>query len=191
MPGILVLDNYDSFTYNLVQYVRELAPKSRLTVRRNDAIGLEAVAEYDKILLSPGPGLPQESGILCELIAQYAPQKSILGICLGHQAMAEVFGGQLINLSRVAHGISTTIHVQSPRSSLFEGLPDTIEGGLYHSWAVARETLPECFAITALSDQEVVMGIAHQTYDLEGLQFHPESVLTPTGKDLLNNWLRR
>lgn len=186
--SVLVLDNYDSFTYNLVQYLEEQSDLP-LVVRRNDAIRLEEVEAFDKILLSPGPGLPNESGILCPLIEQYAASKSILGICLGHQAIAEVFGGKLINLERVAHGIHTPVRVLEPKEPLFQGLGSSFEGGLYHSWAVDQQTLPESFKLTAISPEGVVMGISHKTYDLRGLQFHPESVLTPEGRQILKNWL--
>ena len=188
MSPILVLDNYDSFTYNLVQYVSEQTDR-RIEVRRNDAITLDEVEVYDDILLSPGPGLPSESGILCDLIRHYAPTKRILGICLGHQAMVEVFGGTLINLDRVAHGMSTVVRILEPEEYLFGGLESEIEAGLYHSWAVDQQTLPEDFQLTALSAEGVVMGVAHKKYDLRGLQFHPESVLTPHGRGILKNWL--
>lgn len=188
MSPILVIDNYDSFTYNLVQYVSEQTDRP-IAVRRNDAITLDEVAKYDDILLSPGPGLPAESGILCDLIRRYAPTKRILGICLGHQAMVEVFGGKLINLDRVAHGMSTVVRVLAPDDALFEDLDTEIKAGLYHSWAVDQQTLPEGFRLTALSAEGIVMGVTHKKYDLRGLQFHPESVLTPHGRRILKNWL--
>ncbi|MEM6298154.1 MAG: aminodeoxychorismate/anthranilate synthase component II [Bacteroidota bacterium] len=186
--SILVLDNYDSFTYNLVQYLEELT-EDKITVKRNDAITVDAVAAFDKIILSPGPGLPKESGILCDLIQTYASQKSILGICLGHQAIAEVFGGELYNLPRVSHGQEVEMEVLEPKNRLFESIPQTFAGGLYHSWAVKEESLPEDFVPTVKSKTGILMGISHTSHDLHGLQFHPESVLTPAGKTILKNWL--
>lgn len=184
---ILVLDNYDSFTYNLVYILREL--HDQVDVYRNDKISLEAVADYDKILLSPGPGIPSEAGIMLDLVRQYAPTKSILGICLGHQGIGEVFGATLENMSDVLHGISDKALVTDPSERIFKGLPKEIQVGRYHSWTVIPETVPDTMAITAVDGMGRVMGQAHKQYDVRGLQFHPESVLTEYGKEMLQNWL--
>ena len=184
---ILVLDNYDSFTYNLVYILREL--HDQVDVYRNDKISLEAVGEYDKILLSPGPGLPSEAGIMQDLVREYAATKSILGICLGHQGIGEVFGGQLENMSDVLHGISDMNIVTDPSERLFKGLPTEFKVGRYHSWTVIPETVPDAMTITAVDEQGRVMGLAHKQYDVRGLQFHPESVLTEYGKEMMQNWL--
>lgn len=184
---ILVFDNYDSFTYNLVHAVKKLG-YTDVEVHRNDQIALEDIARYDKIILSPGPGLPAESGILIDLIRTYAPTKSILGVCLGEQAIAEAFGGKLINLPEVHHGISSEIHVLE-EDVMFKGLPEKMLVGRYHSWAVEKTSLPECLKITAVDDEGMIMALAHKTYDVRGVQFHPESVLTPDGEIMLNNWL--
>ena len=186
--SILVLDNYDSFTYNLVNYVRNQTD-ANIAVFRNDEISLEAVGEYDKILLSPGPGLPNESGILMTLIKQYAPTKSIFGVCLGHQAIAEVFGGSLRNLSEVHHGLASTIKVQDKAAPLFKGLPERFQGGRYHSWVVNEYDLPECLQITAVEPNGEIMAMRHQSYDVRSVQFHPESVLTEYGMEMVKNWL--
>lgn len=188
---VLVLDNYDSFTYNLVHLLLELGvPRPDLHVRRNDKITLDEVGQYDKILLSPGPGLPSEAGIMPELITRYAPQKSILGICLGHQAIAEAFGGQLYNLPEVLHGVSTEAHITDPDEGLFSGLPATFSVGRYHSWAVRTSPLPGALEITATDEQGIILGLRHHSYDVHGLQFHPESVLTPQGGAIVRNWLQ-
>lgn len=184
---ILVFDNYDSFTYNLVHAVKKLGYKD-VEVHRNDQIGLDAIARFDKIILSPGPGLPSESGILLEVIRRYAPEKSILGVCLGEQAIAEAFGGQLINLAEVHHGIASWIHVLQ-EEVMFRGLPKVMMVGRYHSWAVEKTSLPDCLTITAVDAEGMVMAIAHNTFDVRGVQFHPESVLTPEGESMLKNWL--
>jgi len=184
---ILVFDNYDSFTYNLVHAVKKLG-YTNIEVHRNDKISLEAIAGYDKIILSPGPGLPSESGILLELIRQYAPTKSILGVCLGEQAIAEAFGGTLFNLSEVHHGISSTITVLE-EDVLFRHLPKNMEVGRYHSWAVEKKTLPDCLTVTAVDEEGMIMALKHKTFDVRGVQFHPESVLTPDGEKMLKNWL--
>ncbi len=186
--NILVLDNYDSFTYNLVQYVEELL-KRKVDVFRNDAIDLEAVAAYDLILLSPGPGLPSEAGIMPELLQRYSASKRILGVCLGHQAIGEAFGAKLENLERVYHGIASPIRLLDPEDPLFADLPPQIEGGRYHSWVVSPEELPEELIVTALDSQGQIMAMRHRVFDLFGLQFHPESIMTPDGKKLLANWL--
>lgn len=185
---ILVLDNYDSFTYNLVYILREL--QTEVDVYRNDRISLEAVDAYDKILLSPGPGIPSEAGILLDVIRQYAPTKSILGVCLGEQAIAEVFGGQLENMSDVLHGVSHQVTVTDSEERLFEGIPEKFMAGRYHSWTVVPESLPDTLKVTAVDSEGRVMGIRHTEYDVKGVQFHPESVLTEYGRDMLVNWLK-
>jgi anthranilate synthase component II len=185
---ILVFDNYDSFTYNLVHLVQKIV-KDKLEVYRNDQIPLEKVKEYDKIILSPGPGIPKEAGLLLPLIKEYAATKSILGVCLGHQAIGEAFGGSLINLSTVYHGVSTNCILQRANSKLFKNLPDEIEVGRYHSWIVSDKNFPNDLEVTARDDNGYIMGLQHKTYDVQGVQFHPESVLTPAGATILRNWL--
>lgn len=187
MKKILVFDNYDSFTYNLVHAVKELGYED-LTVVRNDAIALEDVEKYDKILLSPGPGIPNESGLLLPLIDRYAPFKSILGVCLGQQAIAESFGAKLMNLKEVKHGIATPVR-QLVENPLFKGLPEEFEVGRYHSWVVDKEGLPDCLEILAEDYAGEIMALRHKTLDVYGVQFHPESVLTPQGMQILSNWL--
>ncbi|MDO9633995.1 MAG: aminodeoxychorismate/anthranilate synthase component II [Paludibacter sp.] len=184
---ILVFDNYDSFTYNLVHAVKKLGYKD-VEVHRNDQIALEEIARFDKIILSPGPGLPAESGILLDLIRTYAPVKSSLGVCLGEQAIAEAFGGTLFNLPEVFHGVTSNIHVLK-QDLLFRNLPETMVVGRYHSWAVEKESLPACIEVTAVDDAGLIMALAHKSYDVRGVQFHPESVLTPEGETMLKNWL--
>lgn len=189
---ILVFDNYDSFTYNLVHLVEKII-HGKVDVYRNDEIALEKVKAYDKIILSPGPGIPEEAGLLLPLIREYAASKSILGVCLGHQAIGQVFGGELINLSNVYHGVATPIRVGSGQlavSSLFEGLPGTLEVGRYHSWVVSEKNFPDVLEITARDDNNYIMALQHKSYDVQGVQFHPESVLTPEGEKILRNWLR-
>jgi anthranilate synthase component 2 len=185
---ILVLDNYDSFTYNLVYILRELHPK--VEVFRNDKIKLEEVNVYDKILLSPGPGIPSEAGIMQDLVREYAPTKSILGICLGEQGISEVFGASLENMSDVLHGVSHEVEVIDPEERLFRGLPSKFMVGRYHSWTVIPSSVPETMRVTAVDSEGRVMGIRHTQYDVRGLQFHPESVLTEHGKEMLTNWLK-
>lgn len=185
---ILVLDNYDSFTYNLVHYLEELSGK-KVTVARNDMITIEEAAKFDRIVLSPGPGIPDEAGIMKELIKQLAPLKSILGICLGMQAIGEVFGAKMINLEEIYHGVATDIHVTEPSELLFYGLPPVFKGGRYHSWVLEKETIPAVLKVTATDETGMVMGIKHARYDVRGLQFHPESILTEHGKQMLANWL--
>ena len=185
---ILVFDNYDSFTYNLVHLVEKIIHQ-RVDVFRNDQITLEAVGAYDKIILSPGPGLPEEAGLLLPLIKQYAASKSILGVCLGHQAIAEAFGGKLINLDTVYHGVATPIKIINQQAKVLIGLGETISVGRYHSWIVDDKTLPANLEITAVDDNGFIMGLQHKTYDVQGVQFHPESVLTPDGEKLMRNWL--
>lgn len=186
MKKILVIDNYDSFTYNLVHYLESLDCK--VDVVRNDEITLEEPAHYDKILLSPGPGIPDEAGLLKTIIRQYAPSKSILGICLGQQAIAEVFGGSLINLKMVYHGVAETITITT-EDVLFEGMPRHIEVGRYHSWSVDPATLPDILEVTSVDRNGEIMSLRHKIYDVKGVQFHPESVLTPQGKTILQNWI--
>jgi len=186
---ILVLDNYDSFTYNLVHILQELSTGADLDVIRNNKIKVEAVAGYDKILLSPGPGIPDEAGIMKEVIKTYASQKSILGICLGHQGIAESFGGEIFNLKKVFHGVSTQVEITYP-AYIFENIPNSFEAGRYHSWLVKTESLPADFRIIAVDGVRSIMGIQHKKYDLIGLQFHPESVMTDHGKTMIENWIK-
>lgn len=185
---ILVFDNYDSFTYNLVHLVEKILHQ-RIDVFRNDQLPLEKVKEYDKIILSPGPGVPSEAGLLLPLIKEYAATKSILGVCLGHQAIGESFGGKLENLSTVYHGVATPVKLTDKKSVLFEGMPSQFEVGRYHSWIVAEKGLPEELEITARDDNGFIMAMQHKKYDVKGVQFHPESVLTPEGEKILRNWL--
>lgn len=189
---ILVFDNYDSFTYNLVHLVEKIT-HTKVEVYRNDQIAMEKVRDYDKIILSPGPGIPEEAGLLLPLIKEYAATKSILGVCLGHQAIGQAFGGKLINLSTVYHGVATEIRVRSQeigvRSRLFEGLPDSIEVGRYHSWIISDENFPKELEVTARDENNYIMALQHKRYDVQGVQFHPESVLTPMGEAILRNWL--
>lgn len=185
--SILVFDNYDSFTYNLVHAIKKLG-YTDVEVHRNDQITLEEIARFDKIILSPGPGVPSESGILLDVIRTYAPTKPILGVCLGEQAIAEAFGGTLINLTDVHHGVSSIVDVLED-DVLFNGLDKKIEVGRYHSWAVEKTTLPDCLTITAVDEEGMIMALAHKSYDVRGVQFHPESVLTPDGERMLKNWL--
>ncbi|PNQ73773.1 aminodeoxychorismate/anthranilate synthase component II [Hanstruepera neustonica] len=186
MKRILVIDNYDSFTYNLVHYLEDL--DCEVTVVRNDQFNLKDVEKFDKILLSPGPGIPEEAGLLKPLIKEYATTKSILGICLGQQAIAEVFGGELINLDTVFHGVATNITITDEGDYLFEGLDKTIAIGRYHSWVV-NPKLPECLVVTSYDEQNQIMSLKHLEYDVRAVQFHPESVLTPNGKQILKNWV--
>lgn len=185
---ILLLDNYDSFTYNLVHYIRELV-KVPVVVKRNDQISLEAVDEFTHILLSPGPGLPSEAGIMEELIRIYGPSKSIFGVCLGMQAIGEVFGGQLINLEKVFHGLAMPLTIIEKDEMLFQGIPSNIQVGRYHSWVVSQEKFPECLTVTAVDDANRIMALRHKEYNIRGVQFHPESVLTEYGKLMIENWL--
>jgi anthranilate synthase component 2 len=188
--SILVIDNYDSFTYNLVHAIKKITGLP-VDVFRNDEIRLEEIEKYDKIVLSPGPGLPAESGLLLDIIKEYAPKKSILGVCLGHQAIGEAFGGKLRNMNRVIHGMSTSVKRTASRSVLFTGLPDEFDVGRYHSWIVEKENLPNCFEITSFDEDGMIMSMKHKTFDVEGVQFHPESVLTPLGEKMIENWLKK
>lgn len=186
---ILLLDNYDSFTYNLLHILRELGADTE--VFRNDKISVEEAGRFDKILLSPGPGIPSEAGILLPLIERYAAEKSILGVCLGEQAIAEVFGARLENLSRVFHGVESQI-VITDNDPIFDGLGNEITAGRYHSWVVSKEGFPsESLVITAEDKEErMIMGIRHRTFDVHGIQFHPESLMTPSGSRIIENWLK-
>jgi len=201
---ILVFDNYDSFTYNLVHLVEKITHE-KVDVYRNDQLPLEKVKGYDKIILSPGPGIPEEAGLLLPLIKEYASSKSILGVCLGHQAIGEAFGGKLVNLSTVYHGVATKIEVMGKepdpdsyrdrsqksegRSPLFKGLPNEIEVGRYHSWIISDDNFPDELEVTARDENNYIMALQHKSYDVQGVQFHPESVLTPDGEKILRNWL--
>jgi anthranilate synthase component 2 len=185
--NILLLDNYDSFTYNLLHILRDLGVEAE--VHRNDEITLEAAGRFDRFLLSPGPGIPGEAGILLPLIRRYAPEKSILGVCLGEQAVAEAFGARLVNLERVYHGVCSDIRVVR-EERLFEGLAPRFRAGRYHSWVVFGEELPDCLEVTATCGESgAIMALRHKTYDVRGVQFHPESILTPQGRTILKNWL--
>jgi anthranilate synthase component II len=184
---ILVFDNYDSFTYNLVHMIKKLG-YNNVEVHRNDKIALADIAHFDKILLSPGPGVPSESGILLELIKTYAPTKSIMGVCLGLQAIGEAFGGKLINLPTVFHGVALQASIIE-NDLLFKDVPTSIQVGRYHSWAVANDGFPDCLRITAVDDEGTIMALAHKEYDVRAVQFHPESVLTPEGEKIMKNWL--
>lgn len=187
--NILVLDNYDSFTFNLVQYIQELL-EQEVTVCRNDAISLEEVDDFDAIVLSPGPGLPAEAGIMPKLIQRYAPTKPILGVCLGHQAIGEAFGADLLNLEEVYHGIETPITRVVADAPLFLGLPDQFQAGRYHSWVVKKDSLPPELEITAVDDRGEIMAMRHREYYVRGMQFHPESIMTPEGKQMLSNFFK-
>ena len=211
---ILVFDNYDSFTYNLVHLVEKIMHQ-KVEVVRNDQLPLEKVKGYDKIILSPGPGIPSEAGMLLPLIKAYATSKSILGVCLGHQAIGEAFGGKLLNLSTVYHGVATpvrvgnrqsvlsgvegsaigskedsTFQIADSRRDLFKDLPQEFEVGRYHSWIISEEGFPDDLEVTARDDNNYIMALQHKTYDVQGVQFHPESVLTPVGEQIMRNWLR-
>ncbi|WP_417213292.1 anthranilate synthase component II [Bizionia sp.] len=184
---ILVIDNYDSFTYNLVHYLEDL--DCEVTVKRNDQLTLEEVDAFAKIVLSPGPGIPDEAGLLKAIIQKYASTKSILGVCLGQQAIGEVFGGTLTNLETVFHGVATQITVSVDDEALFNGLGKSMEVGRYHSWVV-QENLPDVLEATSFDDNGQIMSLRHKVFDVRGVQFHPESVLTPNGKQMLANWLK-
>ena len=187
MKKILVIDNYDSFTYNLVHYLEDL--NCEVTVYRNDEFDINEISHFDKIVLSPGPGIPDEAGLLKAVIAKYAPTKSILGVCLGQQAIGEVFGGTLSNLDKVYHGVATMVKTSVDDELLFEGLGNEFEVGRYHSWVVDAN-LPEALEATSFDENGQVMSLRHRTFDVRGVQFHPESVLTPNGKKILENWLK-
>ncbi len=186
MTKVLVIDNYDSFTYNLVHYLEDL--DCDVTVVRNDKLELDDVKPFDKIVLSPGPGIPDEAGLLKPIIETYAPTKSIFGVCLGQQAIGEVFGGSLINLDEVYHGVATQVTISVDDEPIFEGLDKHIEVGRYHSWVVNPD-LPDSLEATSFDENGQVMSLRHKVYDVKGVQYHPESVLTPDGKKILKNWL--
>lgn len=185
---ILVIDNYDSFTYNLVQYIERVIKKP-VDVYRNDMISLDAVDAYDKILISPGPGIPNEAGISLDLIRRYGSTKSILGVCLGHQAIAEAYGGSIKNLTRVYHGVVGKMTQLVPGDYFFEGIPLNFDAGRYHSWVVEAETLPDSLVVTVENDEGYIMAIRHREHDVRGVQFHPESVLTEMGGKMILNWV--
>ncbi len=188
MTRVLILDNYDSFTYNLVHLVEKIL-HIRIDVCKNDQIDLDSVKGYDKIILSPGPGIPDEAGLLKNLIREYAAKKSILGVCLGHQAIAEVFGARLVNLEVPYHGISTPIKILNKKNRLFSQINENQLVGRYHSWAVSKENLPDILEVIAVDDRDVIMALSHTKYDVQGVQFHPESVLTSDGEKMIRNWL--
>lgn len=186
---VLILDNYDSFTYNLVQLIRDI-PGLEPTVRRNRAIQVDEAALFDAIVLSPGPGLPSEAGIMPELISRLAGQVPLLGVCLGHQAIAEAYGATLRNMTRPRHGVATRMTVLQPASPLFDGLPPSVEIGRYHSWVVEPGSMPDCLCATAMDDQGDIMALEHREYPVFGVQFHPESILTPTGDQMIRNFFQ-
>jgi anthranilate synthase component 2 len=188
---ILVFDNYDSFTYNLVHIIRELGYDEGMDIYRNDKIALDKIEKYDKILLSPGPGLPRDAGIMENLIRRYASAKSILGVCLGHQGIAEVFDAELYNMPLVYHGVTTEAKILTGGDYIFEGVPESLKVCRYHSWAVVPETVNGNLEITAVDESGVVMGIRHREFDVRGLQFHPEAYLTEFGKQMMENWLKK
>lgn len=188
MEKILVLDNYDSFTYNLVHYI-ESNPKYEVDVFRNDEISIDAVDNYNTIILSPGPGIPDEAGILKALIRRYAPTKKILGVCLGMQAIGEVFGGTILNLNNVFHGVATPINIINPHEEIYKNIPKKIEVGRYHSWVISPENFPNELIITAVDEHQQIMSIKHHSFNVHGVQYHPESILTKHGKKILTNFL--
>ena len=187
MKKIVVIDNYDSFTYNLVHYLEDL--NCEVTVFRNDEFEMDELQQFDKILLSPGPGIPDEAGLLKNVIKTYASSKSILGVCLGQQAIGEVFGGTLINLEKVYHGVATNIKITNTDDVLFKNLPNEFEVGRYHSWVVSNDDFPNDLIITSVDENGQIMSLKHNKFDVRGVQFHPESVLTPNGKKILENWI--
>ena len=182
----VIIDNYDSFTYNLAHLVKELG--AEVSVVRNDQFRMEELKPYDKIILSPGPGIPREAGLLMDVIGTYAATKPILGVCLGHQAIGEYFGGRLTNLSQVFHGIASTISITTP-DYVYKGLPAQVQVGRYHSWVVDSQGLPPCLEVTSVSEEGQIMSLRHREYDIRGIQYHPESVLTPDGRTIIANWL--
>lgn len=186
--SIVVIDNYDSFTYNLVHVIKKITG-GPVDVFRNDELELADLEKYDKIILSPGPGIPEEAGLLLDIIREYAPKKKMLGVCLGHQAIGEAFGGTLTNMNNVLHGIATPVTKTEIPTGLFDGLPETFMAGRYHSWIVNQEGLPSCLQVTSYDDKGMIMSMKHSEYDVEGVQFHPESVLTPLGEQMIANWL--
>ncbi|MFD2597402.1 anthranilate synthase component II [Sphingobacterium corticis] len=184
---ILVIDNYDSFTYNLVHLLQELGREYEVV--RNDKFTLDDVEQYDNLLLSPGPGIPSEAGLLMDVIRRYGASKRILGICLGQQAIAEVYGGTLFNMKKPLHGVATGIEVVDSEERLFQNFPADSQIGRYHSWAVSPENLPDCLKVTAVDKDGIIMALSHKEYDVRGMQFHPESILTDNGRQLIANWL--
>lgn len=188
MKNILVLDNYDSFTYNLVHYIRECS-NVQIDVFRNTAIQIQDIKKYDKILLSPGPGVPSEAGIMPELIRTYGSTKNILGVCLGHQAIVEAYGGQIYNMDQVFHGVESTLQILDTTCPLYKGISEHCKVGRYHSWNAVKETLPDCFIVTAQDEDGRIMSVRHKTHSVYGVQYHPESVLTPEGKQIIANWI--
>ena len=186
MEKILVIDNYDSFTYNLVHYLQDLG--CEVTVKRNDKLTLEEAGKFDKILLSPGPGIPDEAGLLKSIIKEYGSSKSILGICLGQQAIAEVYGGSIENLNKVYHGVSTSIKRINQDDVLYKDIPTELEVGRYHSWVVSKE-LPKVLISTSIDENGEIMSLRHVEHDVRAVQYHPESILTPEGKKMLKNWV--
>lgn len=188
MGDILLLDNYDSFTYNLVHSVQKFTA-GKVVIARNDKINIEEAGRFERIILSPGPGIPKNAGILKEIIRRYAPEKNILGVCLGMQAIAEVFGGSLINLQSVYHGVATPVTVLDESDILFKKLPLHFNAGRYHSWVVSKNNLPECLKITCEDSHGNIMAISHKSYNVKGVQFHPESILTEYGDAIISNWL--
>jgi anthranilate synthase component II len=185
---IIVIDNYDSFTYNLVHAIKKITG-GPVDVVRNDEIAPGRLEEYDKIVLSPGPGIPEEAGQLLPVIREFAPRKSILGVCLGHQAIGEVFGARLQNMNRVIHGVATPVMMTGSSTPLYDGLPETFQAGRYHSWIVDQNGLPDCLEVTGIDKEGHIMSMHHKTYNVHGVQFHPESVLTPEGERIIQNWL--
>lgn len=183
----VIIDNYDSFTYNLAHLVKELG--AEVSVVRNDQFRLSELKPFDKIILSPGPGIPTEAGLLMDVIDAYAPVKPILGVCLGHQAIGEYFGGKLTNLSQVFHGIASTISITAP-DYIYKELPAQVQVGRYHSWVIDNEGLPDCLEVTSVSEEGQIMSLRHKQYDVRGIQYHPESVLTPEGRKIIVNWLK-
>ncbi len=186
--NIVVVDNYDSFTYNLVHAIKKISGEP-VDVIRNDELEVGDLDKYDKIVLSPGPGIPEEAGLLLDVIREYASKKSMLGVCLGHQAIGEVFGAKLTNMNRVLHGISTPVKQTDEDKVLFEDVPEEFDAGRYHSWIVDQEDLPDCLQVTCLDAEGMIMSMKHREYDVHGVQFHPESVLTPLGEKIIANWL--
>tara|TARA_Y100001980_G_scaffold46355_1_gene30611 strand:- start:20677 stop:21252 length:576 start_codon:yes stop_codon:yes gene_type:complete len=191
MKKILVIDNYDSFTYNLVHILRELGLSNEIEVHRNDKIPVEYADDFESLLFSPGPGLPSEAGIMPEMIEKYGGSKKILGVCLGHQAIAEVFGAKIFNLPIVFHGVATKVHLTQVRDPLFDSLPESFRVCRYHSWAVAPQSLNDNLQVTALDDEGNIMAIKHATYNVRGVQFHPESVMTEHGIKMIDNWIQQ
>ncbi len=187
--SVFVIDNYDSFTYNLVHILRELGLSNQLKIVRNDSFDLNEVEEYQNVLLSPGPGIPKNAGLMPEVIKRYASQKNILGVCLGHQAIGEAFGGDLFNLKEVFHGIVTDVKLLEP-DQIFDSIPNHFKVCRYHSWVVRKDSLPDCFSITSEDESGTIMSMRHNQYNIRGIQFHPESVMTEHGKKMIDNWIQ-